>query len=45
MVIDYQAIATAATTQMEASIPVALTVLGVIIGVSVGVKLFKRFVS
>ena len=42
MVVDYSALATSAETQITAAIPVALGVMGLILGVMVGIKVFKR---
>lgn len=43
LVVDYAAMKTEALAQAGSAIPIALTVLGVILGVTIGVKLFKRF--
>lgn len=42
MTVDYAALATSAQTQITAAIPVALGVLGLVLGVMVGIKVFKR---
>ena len=43
LVVDYAAIGTGIQGQLGTAIPAALIVLGVIMGVTVGIKLFKRF--
>lgn len=43
MVIDYTAIADGITAQLGTAVPAALVILGVILGITIGVKVFKRF--
>jgi hypothetical protein len=43
MTIDYAAMSTAVTEQISDAVPVALLIAGSILGIMVGVKLFKRF--
>lgn len=42
MVVDYSALATGATTQVSAAVPIALGVMGLVLGIMVGIKVFKR---
>lgn len=43
MTIDYSALADGITSQLTAAMPEVLTITGVIMAISVGIKLFKRF--
>lgn len=45
MTVDYAALGDAVTTQLTAVMPEALTIMGILLGITVGVKFLRRFVK
>lgn len=45
MTVDYGALVDAVQAQLTAALPEALTIVGIILGVTVGIKFLKRFVK
>lgn len=43
MTIDYTALATGVTDQITAALPQAMIIMSAILGITVGLKIFRRF--
>jgi len=43
MTVDYAALVDAVTVQLTAALPEGLTLMGIILGVTVGIKFLRRF--